>query len=172
MTELSSGEIKTTICEMHLCPSWFEQAKKSSFQRIRWYYTEGVFMSSGWSNFNVHIFSIFGRLYHINSEINMHIFSIFRRLYHTNSETDMHIFSCLGNLHNIDSQIFVYVVLDLLENLKYLNSPTVSSDAHWQCKIEPICEHEDNEFYYGRTYCNASSFSRTASPDNFMKELV
>ncbi len=37
MTELSSGEIKTTICEMNWCPSWFEQAKKASFQRIRWY---------------------------------------------------------------------------------------------------------------------------------------
>jgi len=30
----------------------------------------------------VHIFSIFGRLYHINSETDMHIFSIFSRKYH------------------------------------------------------------------------------------------
>jgi len=56
----------------------------------------------------MHIFSIFGRLYHINSEINVHIFSIFGRLYHINSETDMHIFSCLGRLYHINSQIFVY----------------------------------------------------------------
>ena len=38
----------------------------------------------------------------------MHIFSIFGRLYHINSETDMHIFSCLGRLYHINSQIFVY----------------------------------------------------------------
>ena len=40
----------------------------------------------------MHIFSIFGRLYRINSEINMHIFSIFGCLYHINS----HFLSTLG----------------------------------------------------------------------------
>jgi len=38
----------------------------------------------------------------------MHIFSIFGRLYHINSEINMHIFSCLGRLYHINSQIFVY----------------------------------------------------------------
>ena len=38
----------------------------------------------------------------------MHIFSIFGRMYHINSETDMHIFSCLRCLYNINSQIYVY----------------------------------------------------------------
>ena len=38
----------------------------------------------------------------------MHIFSIFGRLYHISCETDMHIFSCLGRLYHINSQIFVY----------------------------------------------------------------
>ena len=49
-------------------------------------YTEGVSTSSGWAwcHFNMHIFSIFGRLYHINSEIDMHIFSVFSRKYHIN----------------------------------------------------------------------------------------
>ena len=56
----------------------------------------------------MHIFSIFGRLYHINSEINMHIFSIFGRLYHINSETDMHIFSIFGRMYHINSQKNVY----------------------------------------------------------------
>ena len=56
----------------------------------------------------MHIFSIFGRLYRINSEINMHIFSIFGRLYHINSETDMHIFSIFGRMYHINSQNIVY----------------------------------------------------------------
>ena len=34
----------------------------------------------------MHIFSIFGRLYHINSDTDMHIFSIFGRMYHINSQ--------------------------------------------------------------------------------------
>jgi hypothetical protein len=38
----------------------------------------------------------------------MHIFSIFGRLYHINCETNMHIFSCLGRLYHINSQIYVY----------------------------------------------------------------
>jgi hypothetical protein len=38
----------------------------------------------------------------------MHIFSIFGRLYHINSETDMHIFSIFGRMYHINSQIFVY----------------------------------------------------------------
>ena len=33
------------------------------------YYTEGAVTSSRWSHFNVDIFSIFGRLYHINSQL-------------------------------------------------------------------------------------------------------
>ncbi len=56
----------------------------------------------------MHIFSISGRLYHINSEINMHIFSILGRLYHINSETDMHIFSIFGRMYHINSQNIVY----------------------------------------------------------------
>jgi len=59
------------------------------------YYTEGVFMSPGWAccQFNVHIFSVFCRLYHINSETDMHIFSIFSRVYHINSQIFVYAFA-------------------------------------------------------------------------------
>jgi uncharacterized membrane protein len=38
----------------------------------------------------------------------MHIFSIFGRLYHINCKTDMHIFSIFGRMYLINSQFFVY----------------------------------------------------------------
>ena len=41
----------------------------------------------------MHIFSIFGRLYHINSETDMHIFSIFSRKYHINRHIFVYAFA-------------------------------------------------------------------------------
>ena len=80
------------------------------------YYTEGAFMSSGRIHstlFDAHIRLIFSRCcYHNNYKTrtisDMHIFSIFDRLYHINSETDMHIFLCLGRLYHINSQNLFY----------------------------------------------------------------
>ena len=71
----------------------------------------------------MHIFLIFGRLYHINSETDMHIFSIFGRLYHINSETDMHIFSIFGRMYHTNSETdmhifsFLAVCITLIANL-------------------------------------------------------
>jgi hypothetical protein len=41
----------------------------------------------------MHIFSIFGRLYHINRKLDMHIFSIFSRKYHINSHVFVFAFA-------------------------------------------------------------------------------
>ena len=38
----------------------------------------------------------------------MHIFSIFGRLYHINSQTDMHIFYVFGHKYHINRHIFAY----------------------------------------------------------------
>jgi len=81
------------------------------------YYTEVVFISSGWAwcNFNVHIFSIFGRLYHIHSEIDMHIFSIFGHLYHINSKIDMNIFSIFRSKYHFNRHtVFLCTLLQLV----------------------------------------------------------
>jgi len=41
----------------------------------------------------MHIFSIFGRLYHINRKLDMHIFLIFSRMYHINSQFFINAFA-------------------------------------------------------------------------------
>ena len=83
---------------------------------LRAYYTEGVFTSSGGTGciYSKHFYvqpSVSHQLsFHTKTRTisYMHIFLIFGRLYHIYSETDMHIFSCFGRLNHINSQIFVY----------------------------------------------------------------
>ena len=73
---------------------------------------------TGCTLFDAHIKLIFSRQYYFITSIvvpyktrtisYMHIFSIFGRLYHFNSETDMHIFLIFSRKYQINWHIHVY----------------------------------------------------------------
>ena len=92
------------------------------------YYTEGVFTSSGWAwcQFNVHIYSFFGRLYHINSETDMHILAVnitlieqsFTLVYHLHYFKD----SYLMYLSSINYLSIIYLSIVYHQSIIYLSS--------------------------------------------------
>jgi len=91
MSPGGTGCINSTLFDAHIQWHWFSAVSVTSI----------VSPYKNTYNSYMHIFSIFGSLYHINSEIDMHILSIFGRLYHINSETDMDLFSIFSRKYHI-----------------------------------------------------------------------
>jgi len=80
----------------------------------------------------VHIFSIFGRLYHINRKLDMHIFSILSRMYHINS----HVF------------VFAFAHSRVLCNLCYHSNVMCSYYNNLSYMKDKCCRHERSLSHY------------------------